>query len=201
MDSADAAIVGTVGASMATRCARCQAEDVTLETFGVFRCPACGLVDADGRALDVVPSGPVEVASNPQETFAEPPPWTPSDVSARARAALTVAETPSPPTGFLVGILVMAIVTLVSAASTGAWIAALVQFAMLAALATGRPWARMLSIFGSALSIVAVVIVLGWLRAYLPPSATPTLVVSLVADGVWLYVLFRDDTVRYFARV
>lgn len=185
---------------MATRCARCQAEEVTLETFGVFRCPACGRVDADGRALDAAPSGPVEVAGDAQGSFAEPPPWTPSDVAERARAVLTVAETTNPPTGFLVGVLVMAIVTLASAASTGAWVAAFLHFAMLAALATGRPWARMLSILGSGLSIVAVVIVLGWLRAYLPPSATPTLVVSLVADGVWLYVLFREDTVRYFAR-
>jgi len=89
----------------------------------------------------------------------------------------------------------------VSAASTGAWVAALLQFAMLAALATGRPWARVLAILGSVLSMVAVSIVLLWLRARLPPSATPTLLMSLVADGVWLYVLFREDTVRYFARV
>ncbi len=186
---------------MATRCARCQAEDVTLETFGVFRCPACGRVDADGRALDVVPSTPAEVAGAAQGTFAEPPPWAPSDVAERARAALTVAETPSPPTGFLVGVLVMAIVTVAGAAATGAWIAALVQLAMLAALATGRPWARMLSILGSGLSIVAVAIVLALLRSYLPPVATAVLAVSAVTDGVWLYVLFRDDTVRYFARV
>ena len=104
---------------MATRCARCQAEEVTLETFGVFRCPACGRVDADGRALDAAPSGPVEVAGDAHGSFAEPPPWTPSDVAERARAALTVAETTGPPTGFLVGVLVMAIVTLASAASSG----------------------------------------------------------------------------------
>ena len=177
---------------MANRCVRCQKEDVTLETFGVFRCPACGRVDADGNPLDAA------VAS--QQPFDAPPPWTPPDIAEQARAALVGAETRGPPTWFFGALLVSAIITLASAVSPGARAPAVLQVGMLAALASGRPWARLLAIAGSALSIVAVCVALAVLRAYLPPSATPALAVSALSDAAWIYVLFREDTVRYFAR-
>jgi hypothetical protein len=185
---------------MANRCARCQNEDVTLETFGVFRCPACGRVDADGRALDAPPPAPGAAANGSRGAFDEPPPLAPTDVTERARAALTGVETAGPP-GWLFGtVLVMAIVDLATGVSTGAWGATLLELSALAALATGRRWARALALVSSGLSIVGACLALAFLRAYLPPRAGPVLAVSVVADAVWLYVLFRDDTVRYFSR-
>ncbi|MDB4928579.1 MAG: hypothetical protein JWM10_1063 [Myxococcaceae bacterium] len=185
---------------MANRCARCQQEDVTLETFGVFRCPACGRVDADGRALDAPPPAPGAVASGALGSFDAPPPWVPPDVAERARAGLTTDATQGPPTWLFGAVLLMAIVSLASAVGTGAWIPTLGRLATLVALASGRSWARLLSIAGSGLSIVGACVALTVLRPYLPASAGPVLVVILVAEGAWLYVLFREDTVRYFSR-
>ncbi len=180
---------------MANRCVRCQKEDITLETFGVFRCPACGRVDADGRALD---AGPVGAAS--EEAFAAPPPWIPLDVAERAREGLVGSEARPAPTWLFGAVIVTAIVALASAASTGAWSPAAIQLAMLGALATGRPWARVLSIALDLLSIVVVCVVLVLLRDRLPPFLTRTLLVHSLLDAAWIYVLFREDTVRYFAR-
>lgn len=60
----------------------------------------------------------------------------------------------------------------------------------------GRSWARVLSIALDLLSIVAVCVALVVLRDRLPPSATRALVVHALTDAA----LFREDTVRYFAR-
>lgn len=180
---------------MANRCGRCQKEDVTLETFGVFRCPACGRVDADGRALDAAPPGGAD-----DDAFAAPPPWTPPDVAERARAGLVGGETRPPPTWLFGAVILTAIVALAGAVSTGAWSPAAVQVVMLGALATGRPWARVLSIALDSLSIVAVCVALALLRDRLPPAATRALVVHSLLDAAWIYVLFREDTVRYFTR-
>lgn len=185
---------------MATRCARCQKEEVTLETFGVFRCPTCGRVDADGNILDTATPRTGEAASDERVSFAAGPPWIPPDVAERARAELTGVEADGPPTYLFAAVAIMGIIALASAMSTGAWMPTILRSATLAALATGRPWARTLSILGSALAIVGVFIVFGALRSFLPPSATPVLVVGLLAEGAWLYVLFRGDTVRYFTR-
>lgn len=183
---------------MATRCARCQNEDVTLETFGVFRCPACGRVDADGRSLEVAPPAPVAAAND--DPFDAPPPRIPMDVSERARAALTGVETRGPPVWFFGALIVTAILTLASAAGTGSWGSAAIHLAMLGALATGRSWARVLCIALDALSIIAVCVLLVLLRAYVPAFMRPALVVGALIDAAWIYVLFREDTVRYFTR-
>lgn len=182
---------------MANRCVRCQKEDLTLETFGVFRCPACGRVDADGRLLDA-PSTSASAAGD--DPFAAPPPWVPPDVTERARAGLVGVETKGPPAWLFGALTLSAIVALASAVSTGAWVPTAIHFLMLGALATGRPWARVLSIALDALSIVAVCVALVVLRRYLTPPLQRALVVGLVADAAWIYVLFREDTVRYFHR-
>lgn len=183
---------------MATRCARCLDEDVTLETFGVFRCPACGRVDADGRSLDAAPPAAPGAASD--DPFGAPPPRVPPDVTERARAELTVASTRGPPAWLFGALIVTAVLTIASAVGTRAWGSAAVHLAMLGALATGRSWARVLCIALNFLSVVAACVALVMLRSYLPASVRPALVVGAFVDAIWIYVLFREDTVRYFTR-
>jgi hypothetical protein len=186
---------------MANRCARCLNEDVTLKTFGVFRCPACGRVDADGRCLDAPPAPPSGAAEGTAaDPFGPPPPLAHTDVSAQARAALTTVATEGPPAWFFGAVLVMAVVDLAVGVGTHAWVATLLDLAALAALATGRRWARALAIVSATLTTVGGCLALAFLRSYLPAYAGPVLVVSVAADAVWLYVLFREDTVRYFSR-
>lgn len=180
---------------MANRCARCQKEDVTLETFGVFRCPACGRVDADGRSLDASPSS---VPDSPPDPFGAPPP--PVNIAAQARAAVTTTASVGPPVWLFGAVLVMAVFDLAMAVGTRTWITRMLDLGALAGLATGRRWARTLAIVSSVLSIVGGVVALAFFRAYLPPFAGPALLVSVAVDALWLYVLFRDDTVRYFSR-
>ena len=59
------------------RCPRCRAHECTLETVGVFRCPACARVDADG---EVIAEGATEAARFAtragESSFAAPPPVT-----------------------------------------------------------------------------------------------------------------------------
>lgn len=177
---------------MALRCPRCQQNEIALETFGVYRCPACGRIDADGHVLDRSSASPAAV------TFAPPPPraWVPPGAAAAPPEPATGA---SPPGFFLVMLALDAVLIVTAAAATRSAVRAFVGIAFLLPLLTGRPWARALSLFGATVEIAFCALVL-LLVQQLSGFARGALVVDVVLQLVWIYTLFRADTVRYFAR-
>src|SRR6478752_7409919 len=62
------------------RCERCKTSDLALVTFGIYDCPVCGRVDADGNLLEAQAgaddTGPVTFGTVETErgSFAAPPP-------------------------------------------------------------------------------------------------------------------------------
>jgi hypothetical protein len=186
---------------MATRCPRCQKKEITLETFGVYRCPACGRIDADGKLLDIA-APPPEVPPEERVSFAPPPPkeWVPPSGATPRLTAPVVPSAGGPPTMLFAACGLVALGWIVAAVSSGSWGCAVMEIASLFPLISGRPWARVLSIVGSVTSVLACVFVLVVARGQLPPNAAPYLMLSCAADAFWLYVLFLPETVRYFQR-
>lgn len=185
---------------MATRCPRCQKNEIALETFGVYRCPACGRIDADGKLLDLA-APPTDVPPEERVSFAPPPPkeWVPPGATERVRP-ISSPDANGPPTYLYAGVGLMFFISLAGALTGGSWAFAIGRWATLFALWTGRPWARGLSIFGSFVEIVVITVGLAILRGRLPAAAVAVAVVGLAADAAWLYVLFRPDTVRHFTK-
>ncbi len=185
---------------MATRCPRCQKNQVTLETFGIYQCPACGRIDADGKLLDIA-APPAELPPDERVSFAPPPPkeWVPAGATERVRPVAPV-DASGPPTYLFAGIGLMFFMSLAGALTGGSWLSAVLRWGTLGALWTGRPWARNLSIFGSFIFIAGGIVVLTVLRAHLPRAAVAVAAVTLAAEGAWLYVLFRPETIRHFSK-
>jgi hypothetical protein len=186
---------------MATRCPRCQKKEITLETFGVYRCPVCGRIDADGNMLDIA-APPADVAPEERVSFAAPPPkeWVPPP-GATPRIRVPVVPTSSgPPTMLFAACGLVALGWIVSAVASGSWPCAILEITSLFPLISGRPWARTLSIVGSLFTLAIALGVLILARGQLPPNATPYLMFSCAADAFWLYVLFLPETSRYFQR-
>jgi hypothetical protein len=185
---------------MATRCPRCQKNEIALETFGVYRCPACGRIDADGKLLDIA-APPPDVAPEERVSFAPPPPkaWTPPGATERVRP-MELDSGSGPPTLLYAGVALMFFMSLANALTSGGWLFAVLRWGTLGALWTGRPWARTLSIFGSGLTIVGLSVMMAVLRSRFGPTQTAVVVVSVIAEVGWLYVLFRPETVRHFLR-
>ncbi|MFO0681498.1 MAG: hypothetical protein U0234_05590 [Sandaracinus sp.] len=70
---------------MASLCPRCGTHERTLESLGVFRCPACGRVNADGELIPEGASEPARFAVRTGEgSFAAPPPVAPKVSGTRA---------------------------------------------------------------------------------------------------------------------
>ena len=187
---------------MATRCPRCQKQDISLETFGVYRCPTCGRIDADGLLLDPAAPG-VAAAAGAVETgrasFAAPPPsaWVPPGAPAPTPVA---APGSGPPIFFLAMVVLDALMTLGSAVSAGNVLCGILGLAFLAPLATGKPWARNVALVGAALEVLLIVVLFTAFRAYVPSDARATLGAELVIQALWVYALMRPETVRYFER-
>ena len=176
---------------VALRCPRCQQNEIALETFGVYRCPACGRIDADGHVLDPASASPVAV------TFAPPPPraWIPPGAPAPAEPAAATG----PPGFFLAMLALDAILIVTAAAATRSAVRAFVGLAFLVPLLTGRPGARAISLLGATVEIGFCTLVLA-MAHQLSAFARGALVLDVVLQLVWIYTLFRADTVGYFAR-
>jgi hypothetical protein len=81
-----------------------------LESVGVFRCPACGRVNADGELIPDGASEPARFAVSTREgSFAAPPPVQPAVVGTRAAV----------PTLVIVLMVVQAFLTLLDLAASG----------------------------------------------------------------------------------
>ncbi len=196
------------------RCERCRTTDLTLVSFGVYQCPVCGTVDADGNLLQSVHTEPAARADATQpnvrehavveagrSSFAAPPPISPM----AAALAVQPASPASAPIGthdlpklFLATVVVLSMLDLVGAAQSRNIIALVLGLGTNAALITGKRWARTLNIAGAVCAIggAAMIFVMAHGRG---PLAI-VCVVGIVAYGWWLYVLLRPDTVAYFSR-
>lgn len=178
------------------RCERCKTSELTLVTFGVYDCPVCGRVDADGNVLGGKggdDTGPQTFESE-RASFVAPPP-----VGASVPIVIRPEGKHDMPTVFLATMVISGLFDVGSALATRSILGFVLRVAFYGALLTGKPWARSFSIVGAGLSMVlSVALVLVF------PSASnlvrTLLTVSLVANGWWLYVLLRPDTVAYFTR-
>lgn len=194
------------------RCERCRTSDLTLVSFGVYQCPVCGTVDADGNLLQSDHTEPAARADETQpnvhavveagrSSFAAPPPISPIAAALAAQPSSTASApigTHELPKLFLATVVVLSMLDLVGAAQSRNIIALVLGLGTNAALITGKRWARTLAIGGAVLAIglcaMAFVVVHGR-GPYGIASG-----VGIVAYGWWLYVLLRPDTVAYFSR-
>ncbi|MFO0683044.1 MAG: hypothetical protein U0234_13390 [Sandaracinus sp.] len=179
---------------MALRCERCRTADLTLESFGVYQCPNCGRVDADGHVLDGREddkTGP-QVLDTGRASFVAPPP---------PGAGVPIAAAPSGgremPKLFFATLVISGLLNLGSALMTHSVLGFVMSALFYGALFTGKSWARWLSVFGSLASIVLCVLVIAVFRTA-PPVVRMLLTVVVLTDGWWLYVLMRPDTAAYF---
>lgn len=192
---------------MALRCERCRTADLTLVSFGIYQCPNCGRVDADGNVLEAHPGEERADSTQPnllldtgRASFAAPPPMTTSPIA----SGLPAVPSPSGSTAqggvpgvFLATLAVVALLDLVSAIASHDLLSAL-GLAFYVPLLTGKSWARTLSMAGAVLTIG--LCAMGFVMVHGNPTLRIALLTLIVANAWWLYVLLRADTVAYFSR-
>jgi hypothetical protein len=133
---------------MALRCERCRKSELTLESFGVYRCAGCGRVDADGNLLDAAAADtialddaelePVSDEAKARATFAPAP-----EPAARASGPAPLAS--SGPTASTLALALAGLVCVAGQIAIGAPTRAVIQLASFGALVTGKPWAYKLA--------------------------------------------------------
>ena len=179
------------------RCERCKTSELSLVTFGVLDCPTCGHVDADGNLVGPKSgddTGP-QTFDTVQSPFAAPPP-------AGAPAPPFVAVSPvgrEMPQIFLVTMAVSALADVGAAVVSRNLVGMVVRTLFYAALLSGKPWARSVSMVGAGLAMALCMLV----AAVLPGASVAMkilMTVLIVVNAWWLYVLLRPDTVAYFSR-
>ena len=183
---------------MGVRCERCKTHDLTLETFGVYQCPACGRVDADGNLVGQTPSaddtGP-QIFETGRASFVAPPPASPMAASVASAAPAATSSTGIPV--LLLGtIAAIVLIDLAEAVQTDSPLSLLLQAGTMVALVTGKPWARALAMAGAVLMIGLSAMLFVALRGPYGVVAA----VTIAMNAWWLYVLLRPDTVAYFSR-
>lgn len=198
---------------MALRCERCRTGDLTLESFGVYRCPNCGRVDADGNTLgdgvttDRADSTQPTILETGRASFAAPPPVPgPGPGSGPAPYTSLTSAAPSAsmhasrdlPQVFLATLAVTGLIDAAGALASHSACSLVSLLFFYGGLLTGKPWARTLSMAGAVLTIG--VCAMGFVMIHGNPTVRIALGVVIMANAWWLYVLVRPDTVRYFAR-
>jgi hypothetical protein len=188
---------------MALRCERCRTSELTLETFGVYRCPVCGRVDADGNLVDQPAegddTGPVTLETDRASFAAPPPPATVAPIAASIPTTSTPTSASSGlPTTFLATLGVVALVDLAGAIAAHAIYSVIGLIVFYGGLLTGKRWARTSAMAGAVLTIglCAMAFVLPQIGAQIRVA----MVVLIGANAWWLYVLSRADTAAHFAR-
>lgn len=182
---------------MALRCERCRTADLSLESFGVYQCPSCGRVDADGHLLDARDDEKTapQLLDTGRASFVAPPP---SGTSVPI-AVVSPSTARTMPTILLATLVVSALLNLGGSLANHSILGFVLSALFYGALFTGKNWARVTSIFGSVVSVLLCLVVI-----VLVPSASTALrilmTVTVVTDGWWLYVLMRPDTIAYFQR-
>ncbi len=192
---------------MALRCERCRTADLTLESFGIYQCPNCGRVDADGHLLDARDddrTGP-QMLDTGRASFVAPPPAGPGPAGLASAPVRDLGAHASPsaardmPTLFFGTLVVSALLNLGGALATHSVLGFVLSALFYGALFTGKNWARLSSMFGAAVSVLLCLVVI-----VLFPSASTVvrmlMTTIVITDGWWLYVLMRPDTVAYFRR-
>ncbi len=194
------------------RCERCRTSDLTLVSFGVYQCPVCGTVDADGNLLQSDRTEPAARADATQpnvrehaivdagrSSFAAPPPISPIAAAMVSQPVSSAqASTPDLPKLFLATVVALTMLDLVAAAQSRNVLGLVLGLGMNAALITGKRWARTLAIAGAVVAIGGAAMLFVIAHGHGPLGIA--CIVGIVAYGWWLYVLLRPDTVAYFSR-
>lgn len=187
---------------MGLRCERCRTADLTLLRFGVYTCPNCGQVDADGNILADAGTSradstqPTVIETGRASFVAPPPPSAPLPAGSVAAAAPT--GTRDLPGIFLATVAVLGLIDVAEAVHTRSVLTLVLQLGTMGALVTGKPWARTLAIAGGVLGIGLAAMLFVAMRGQSGYAVIATVVMG--ANAWWLYVLFRPDTVAYFKR-
>jgi hypothetical protein len=184
------------------RCERCKTSELSLVTFGVYDCPVCGRVDADGNlvsggeATTRGDSTDPNILDTGRASFVAPPP--PSPLAASAQPVPDTAGSTGIPGLFLATIAVIVLLDVVEAIQTNSPISLLLQVGTMAALVTGKRWARTLAMAGAVLMIGLGGMLFVAMRGHAPYGALAAITIG--TNAWWLYVLLRPDTVKYFSR-
>lgn len=174
---------------------------MALVSFGVYQCPNCGRVDADGNPLAPPPQASVVIddpAMAPRGSFAPPPP-SPSTSFSAASVTVPTRASNELPTVFLATLAALVLVDAGSALASHSVLGAVFQIATAVPLFTGKPWARTLAMAGAVLLIGLCGMGIAVLHG-LPGNVRIALAVVILTNAWWLYVLLRPDTVAYFSR-
>jgi hypothetical protein len=186
---------------MALRCERCRTSELTLETFGVYRCPVCGRVDADGNLVDqpadADDTGPVTLETG-RASFAAPPPTANVAPIASTISTTTTNASGGLPTTFLATLAVVALVDLAGAIAAHAIYSVVGMLFFYAGLLTGKRWARTSAMAGAVITIG--LCAMAFVLPQIGTSIRIAMTVLIAANGWWLYVLSRADTAAHFAR-
>jgi len=185
------------------RCERCRTSELTLETFGIYRCPVCGRVDADGN---LVGGEPADRADSTQPTlletgrasFAAPPPAPAPSPIAASLTPTTSTPSREMPRIFLVTLAITALIDVVGAMAGHSACSLVGLIVFYGGLLTGKPWARTVSMAGAVLTIGGCAML--FVLVHASPQLRTALAVVIAANAWWLYVLVRPDTVSYFTR-
>lgn len=188
------------------RCERCKTSELTLVTFGVYDCPVCGRVDADGNAVGGAPEARADstqptILDTGRASFVAPPP--PSALSASIATGPEIVGSGGIPMLFLGTVAALGLVDVAEAIQTRSPFGLLLQAGTMVALLTGKRWARTLAIAGAVLMIGLSAMLFVALRHVSVPGGNGygiVAIVSIVLNAWWLYVLLRSDTVAYFSR-
>lgn len=177
------------------RCERCRTAELRLESFGVYQCPTCGRVDADGNVLGgerAHSTQPMTIETG-RASFAAPPPQQIAAISMP-----TITGTRDLPTMFLGTVAVLGLIDMVEAVQARNPLTLLLQAGTVIALLTGKRWARTLAIGGAVAFIGLAAMLFVAFHGAAPYGVLCA--VTIVLQGWWLYVLLRPDTVAYFSR-
>lgn len=189
---------------MALRCERCRTAELTLVSFGVYQCPNCGRVDADGNVLEKTPGEDRADSTQPtiletgRASFAAPPPAaTPSPIASGLSTASAMPSREMPGM-FLATLAVAALIDVAGAIASHSLCTLLGLAVFYGPLLTGKRWARTLSMAGAVLTIG--LCAMAFVALHGNATARAAFAVVIVANAWWMYVLLRPDTVAYFSR-
>ena len=177
---------------MAT-CPRCRTHELALESVGVFRCAACGRVNADGEPIA---EGATEatrfVVQSGVSSFAAPPPALTATAGTRVplprRVALLIAT--------------QAIVSILATAAEGSDSAMRLVFrgAVLGGLVIGDRAAYRAACFSWMAVLVSDAYVTTTWWPLVPPVVRAFFVVVAVLDAAFLAALLSPDVRRHYER-
>jgi hypothetical protein len=174
---------------VATRCPRCKEHDLSLETFGVFRCARCGRMTIDGGPVEDGATDAASVVTTGSASFAAPP-----------RIATAAATTREPlPRVVLTLVAIEAILCVVKAMLPGVALARVgIRASALAAILIGNKSGYRYALSALGCVIAVDLMNLGWWWPTLAPRGQAIVALLGVMDVVLGVALLSPAARRHY---